>query len=495
MIINFKRVTRIVVVTGLFFGAISMALPHIGMGNLPQATAANPGCALSLSFPITSGSATGPGTTSYRLSAKNVGSGACTSASISVYYADNEKFVSGTPKPTAAGYYWELGDLAPGAGKDIALTTSRSNLIPTQTFANEACLSASNASDACADLMIGLQTPPTTAPAAPSFTKNVPATPPAAPSIVSASNTPAVIPTAVPQNGTGTKEMGIWEWTTPTSMTSDDMATAVNSASANGFNVIYLTIDDYLSLDSLPNGTARTQAISGYSEIISQFLALAAQKGIRVDAEAGWRDWGVPANRWKAADTMNFVASYNKTHTVKFGGMQYDVEPYLLPQYNTDKATVLTQYVGLVDGLATQAKASGVALSMVIPHFFDDVVQWTPEVTANGITAYTDNHLIRLLAQVPQGRLIVMAYRNNALGTNGAIDVANAEVKEADAAGVKVLVAQETGPVTPSYVTFYGLGKHALSAQADAISNTFKNDPSFGGISVDYLDTFDEMGN
>src|SRR5882724_12103347 len=60
------------------------------------AAALKKGCALSLDFYGAGGH--------YTLVAKNLGDTSCRSASISIYYADNESFLSASPAATSNGY-------------------------------------------------------------------------------------------------------------------------------------------------------------------------------------------------------------------------------------------------------------------------------------------------------------------------------------------------------------------------------------------------------
>src|SRR6185295_2329963 len=105
------------------------------------------GCKLALAFVITDGSPAKAGPMHYTLMSKNLGSASCESASISVYYANDERFVSATPRATSNGYYWNLGTLSPGASDSITLATERSAPLLSGDVANEACLSANNGTD------------------------------------------------------------------------------------------------------------------------------------------------------------------------------------------------------------------------------------------------------------------------------------------------------------------------------------------------------------
>jgi hypothetical protein len=233
--------------------------------------------------------------------------------------------------------------------------------------------------------------------------------------------------------------------------------------------------------------------LNSYESLVTYFLQAAAEKGIAVDAESGWRNWGEPEFRWKPDDILSFVADYNAAHSIKFRGVQYDVEPYLLPQYSESEGDILTQYVQMAAGVVSEDKSYDIPLSFDIPHFYDSTTGWTPKITVDGNTNYTFNQLVGFLGEIPGSRLIVMAYSNYASGKGGTISLSQSEIDTADESNVKIIVGQETGPVSPSYTTFYGMTKAQLSAQMDIVQDAFAADPSFAGMAVDYLDYFDEL--
>lgn len=429
------------------------APPGVAIISPPAPVSAN--CNLDLTFGITGGNLNSAGAMQYQLQSRNTGGATCTSPSISVYYANEESFVSSNPAATADGYYWRLPNLAPGAVYSIALTTSRTAALASGAVVNEACLSANNGADSCAN--------------ASAVTPSVVVATPVTPSVSQTSQ-------SVPTN----KEFGVWVWTPVDQMTASEIQQTINEVAANNFTAIYLTIDDYLT----------TKNSSAYEQSLENFINLANQKGVVVDAEAGWRNWAEAGNTSNAPQIMSFVAAFNAAHTGKFRGVQYDIEPYLLPQYQNDQSGILTDYVNLVETLVDQDKNDKLPLTIIVPDFYTATQQWTPTITVDGITAYTYDHIVRLLNELSGSRIIVMAYRNTPSGSNGSIALSTPEIQGADNSNVTVLVAQETGPVTPSYVTFNDTSRSKLFSATAAISQAFAGDKSFGGIAIDYLTPF-----
>jgi hypothetical protein len=437
--------------------------PH----QIPRATT-NAGCSLSLTL-ASDKSKVNPGDElTYTLAIASQGNSVCANASVSVYYADNVHFRSADPKPTASNYYWVLGDMAPGQSKKVtihaAITEVEGELAIQQT---QSCVAADNGNDACS-------TTSTTAKSGVATNITIPQTP------------VKVI------DGAQDKEYGTWIWTSPINMSQDDMRSAVDEAAKNGMNAVYVTIDDYLEIQSLPESAAKTARAQSYSDALDRFIRTAQEKGIAVDVEVGWRDWSEDSSFTKAFVMTDYAVAFNKTHSHTIRALQFDVEPYLLATYEANKANILKRYVALVDATVNRLGTESLGLSIVIPHFYDEAQGWTPAFAFNGSTAHAFTHLMNGMDARPNGKIIVMAYRNFSENDNGTISLAQGEIDEASAGthATKVIVAQETGDIQPGYVTFFGKSKSEYASQVELIKAHFKTKSGFGGIAVHYLDAF-----
>ncbi len=431
--------------------------------------AVRPKCLLSLT---SKSSTTLENQIKYSLVVKNIGSRPCISTQLSMYYDNNESYNQSTPKPTSGtNYYWYIGTLGAGKSVPLTVTTSINKIISSIPISNSVCLSATGANDACNDITTNI-----------SNSTPTPLTPPIS------TSTPVVIapPTSSPL------EYGVWVWESPYAMGTVRSNDVIDKASVNGFNAIYITIDDYLNIIDMPNGSLKTQTLNSYTSALTSFITYADQKGIKVDAEAGWRDWAKPELRYKAYNILEFVNSYNASNpTSKFRNVQYDVEPYILPEYETNKAAVLYDFVEMVNQLVIK-NTSDLGIVMVIPHFYDSAQNWTPQIMFNGNQASTFTHILRILDTKQNNSITLMSYRDHALGQDGTIALSQPEITEAslDQYRVKINIAQETGNVDPNYVTFYGKTRSQLMAELTTIKDTFSTSRAFGGLSIHYLDPF-----
>ncbi|MFH0804416.1 MAG: hypothetical protein V1896_02350 [Candidatus Zambryskibacteria bacterium] len=290
----------------------------------------------------------------------------------------------------------------------------------------------------------------------------------------------------------GTKEYGSWVWTPIMQMTPKYVESILTDAERDGVNVIYVSVDSYLDIFVMPKGEARERQKEIFGNILEDFIVRAKYKGIAVDAEAGWRNWAEGDNVYKAFAVVNYVKNFNVTRENKFRGFQYDIEPYLLDSYKEDPASVLKNFVALVDSTESYLTDSDLKFSVVVPDFYDEKDKMTPKFSYNGIKTYTFKHLLNILDRREGSSIIVMSYRNFAEGEDGAIEISANEMQTAKrgAYKTKVIIAQETGDVPPPYITFYNTSKKYLSGEIQKINGVFDSHPNFGGIAIHYVNTF-----
>jgi len=288
------------------------------------------------------------------------------------------------------------------------------------------------------------------------------------------------------------KEYGSWVWTPIMDMTPKYMESVISEAKANKVNVIYVSIDSYLDIFTMQKGTERDRLKNEFGKKLENFINLANRNSIAVDAEAGWRNWAEEGNEYKAFAVVNYVKNFNNAHKNKFRGFQYDVEPYLLDSYDKNKASVLKNFVALVDKTEYSLGTSTLRFSVVVPDFYDEKDKMTPKFSYNGEKNYAFKHLLNILDKRENSSIIVMSYRNYAYGNDGSIEVSSNEMQTADrgAYDTKIIIAQETGDVPPPYITFHNTSKKYLLREIGKIDASFSQYANFGGIAIHYANAF-----
>ncbi len=292
------------------------------------------------------------------------------------------------------------------------------------------------------------------------------------------------------------KEYGTWIWTPLLDMTPEYMESIMTGAESYGVNVIYISIDSYLDIFVMHDGKEKEKKYKEFSDKLERFIIIAHKHNIKVDAEAGWRNWAELGNTYKAFAIIQYVKEFNATHTHTLRGFQYDVEPYLLSWYQKDNISVLRNFLSLIDQsimlLGPKKYLNDLEFSVVIPDFYDKNQSPFPPFEYMGETDYPYNHLLNSLEKRPNSSVIVMSYRNFAHGADGSIDISNTEVETATNGlySTRVILAQETGDVQPPYITFNNTNKKYYSDEVAKLTKAFEPYANFGGIAVHYVNAF-----
>ena len=442
------------------------------------AAAATSGCVVKVSIQPNFLSVGPGGEVAYNILIENHGNISCQNVSSTVYYGNNQIFSAALPMPSASNYYWRVGTLAPTAQYSMKLYTKNVVGNENEEMATEICATADNGQDSCISTIVKI----------------------GAQELVSTgqqqmlTQKTSVVTSAIPlATQLVNQEYGVWVWESPIQMTSAKSEEMLRNAESNGFNVVYITIDDYLEISSLSEGTVKKTKKDAYFAALSRIIASAKSKGIAIDVEGGWRDWAITKNRWKGYALIDFVKEYNtKYPQAKIRGLQYDVEPYLLASYENNKAGALKPFVEFIDESAKRMQSVDAKFTIVIPHFYDSAQKWTPAITYNGVTKYTFTHLLDVLEKKKGSAIIIMAYRNTFAGNDGTEQLSKAEIQEASSGSysTSIIVAQEVGNVEPGYVTFFGLSKSELLVNVNLIQTGFKSYLRFGGVAIHYLDPY-----
>ncbi len=444
----------------------------------PRAEPLSDGCSLRFSFAPLQKAVEPGGKIEYLITLSNRGKETCQNVSLSIYYTESETFVASNPAPTASDYYWAVGDIAAAKERKISLTTITTSS-DGKDMISEACATADNSSDICSQNVIFVQTG---ASKTTSLTDK----------ITSSISIPAIVGT-IWGKVFNKKEFGIWVWDSPKKMTAAYAKEVISVSKKNGFNAIYLTIDDYIPITEMRDESSRKAAKASYMKALSVFIQGAKAAGIEVDVVGGAKDWAIKENRWKGYALIDFVKEYNEAYpTARIRNLQYDVEPYLLSDYDSDKGKLLKEYVEFIDESARRMQAVPAGFSIVIPHFYDSKQNWTPPFTYKGEKKHAFTHLMTALSQKENTEIIIMAYRNFFGEDNGTRQISEAEIKEASDSGykTKIIVAQETGNVPPAYVTFHDYPKVSLFDALQEIQDYYGNYKNFGGTAVHYFDSF-----
>jgi hypothetical protein len=157
-----------------------------------------------------------------------------------------------------------------------------------------------------------------------------------------------------------------------------------------------------------------------------------------------------------------------------FAGSHIDVEPYLLPEWNTSQATVVSRYLSLLSALQSDDPRPMEA----------DVPFWYSTIRV-GRGNLADAVLQRVSA------VTVMSYRDTATGPNSIMGVGTDMLKRGASKRKPVRLAAETSaqPDCP-WCTFFEEGAAVMTSTLAEVDTAASRYSSFAGIAIHHYDSW-----
>jgi hypothetical protein len=277
-----------------------------------------------------------------------------------------------------------------------------------------------------------------------------------------------VVPPAPPQsatNGTSTLQQGTWIWDATIIKTDQDQI--LQFARDNQLTAIYLQIDK-----DIPQ------------PVYQNFIRRAKEKQIKVEALDGRPQWAFTYNQKQIKDFVSWVKTYNATvgSEERFEGLHFDIEPYVLAEWKTNNKLVIENWMENIRFIERETKGSGLKITLDIP-FWLHLVK-IPDSNYS-LSAW-------LLEKVDT--VVIMDYRNVALGNDGIVANAHTILREASTLKKKVIVAVETAPSSEgALTTFYSLSTGAMKAELQIAKEKLSHYSSYEGFAIHDYKSWTEL--
>ncbi|MED5018026.1 hypothetical protein P9847_12005 [Paenibacillus chibensis] len=260
----------------------------------------------------------------------------------------------------------------------------------------------------------------------------------------------------------GLKATWVWQ----TELIEDGGEKLLDFARQQGINLIYLQINR-----DLPNATYET------------FIQHAHEGGVAVHALGGDPGWALSVHKDRLLGLADWTMNYNASVPAdnRFDGIHLDIEPYVLPQWETDQGEVISSWMNNMQAFLDRAKGKGLELGLDIPFWFDSYV--TPE--GGGLNEW----LMTAFDQVT-----VLAYRNVVDSDHGIVSLSQDELKLADKLGKRLLIGVNTKEMPgESHTTFYGRSKEQMNESLSDLTGQLSAYSSFAGIAVHDFRNWENM--
>jgi hypothetical protein len=227
-------------------------------------------------------------------------------------------------------------------------------------------------------------------------------------------------------------------------------------AQEKGITELYIAVEDELEVGE------------GFAAL-ADLVRRAARAHIQLFWVAGDPSWARSEHHASALAVVGWAARINAllraASLPEIRALQYDVEPYLLPEWPSER--VEDQYATLLAKLRSATRDAGFELWLDVPF-------WLEQRTFRGTS------LGRVAMRSSDG-IVVMAYRSSAIDVAGK---AMSFLGDADAKPRSVVVALETSCREPPSTTLCGASAVKLDSELEDVQARLVSFGALGGLAV-----------
>ncbi|GIP59522.1 copper amine oxidase N-terminal domain-containing protein [Paenibacillus woosongensis] len=254
----------------------------------------------------------------------------------------------------------------------------------------------------------------------------------------------------------GNVPKGTWIW--DTHIIKQDQEKMISFAKMKGVTSIYLQVNRDID-----------------STIYEDFIRKAKREGILVEALEGRPEWVYKSGQEDIQKFIEWVKTYNSSvgPEASFTGLHFDIEPYALDEWTKVNKVILESWMDNLRLIEKETKGSGLQITMDVPY-------WLNTVHVPGTNYSMSAWLLEKF-----DCLVIMNYRNHALGDNGIVENAQDMLREASTLKKKIVIAVETvkskeGP----RVSFYSMSNEVMEKELQSAHNKLTHYASYAGFAI-----------
>lgn len=225
------------------------------------------------------------------------------------------------------------------------------------------------------------------------------------------------------------------------------------------------------------------------SSAYQKFIELAHNQDVRVYAVGGDPSWALKSEIKVPHQFINWVNDFNQSaqDNQRFDGIQFDIEPYLLPEWSVNQKDIVHEWMFVLNELFDEANKGNLMVSGVIPFWLGEIQLDTQGGIDNSKTL--SEWMIHRFDQV-----VLMAYRDQAEGPNGIIILSETELSYANKVKKPIMIAVETMD-TPEgeQITFYHKGLKKMEDELAKVYSHFSSNSYFRGIAIHYYESYRDI--
>lgn len=281
--------------------------------------------------------------------------------------------------------------------------------------------------------------------------------------------------------------VGLWVWNIKSIKTKKEQDRLLAFCQQYGIN--RLSVQLHLEPGSVKRGQPKLM----FADQLRRLIVEAKHKGIRVEALDGAPEMAMPQHRGTVLAILDEVMAFNHTlpPDVGFVAMHYDIEPYLLPQWDTpQRQAIMRQYLDLMEAVRLKMRldAPGMALAASIPFWYDNRISQEDSciLEFNGQRKNFHEHIQDITDYVA-----IMSYRRHAVGDDSMTQHLEVERAYAEWVGKTVFAGMETIEIKGRpKVSFYGLPQTEFWFQKQKLEQVLGQRGGFGGVMIHSYESF-----
>ncbi|MEI7785712.1 MAG: hypothetical protein WCK08_15090 [Betaproteobacteria bacterium] len=246
-----------------------------------------------------------------------------------------------------------------------------------------------------------------------------------------------------------------------------------------GITVVYLYAGAHVDQDPL------VESPQAYAELLKTLHRV----GLEVHALLGsgylrTEKYVLPENRERARLMVQRVLDYNQRASVGewFTGIHLDIEPHVLDDWSSRREEYIRMWLQVSEMWMAMKRQSGQRLivSPAIVFWLDGI-----RVEHAGVTKAASEHMQDIYDHV-----VLMDYRNRALGPDGILSHGQQEIAYGRRIGKSVWLGLEFSPNEMAKLTFHGQTIDHARRELRLVKQALANEPAFGGIVIHHYGTY-----
>ncbi len=282
--------------------------------------------------------------------------------------------------------------------------------------------------------------------------------------------------------GVSSAHQAIWVW-------EDDTRHWLNHPPASREAMAWLRMQGLRTLYVYAGAHVDADVLVQRPDLYKTMIREAHRMGFQVHALLGsgalmTEKYILPQNRGRAIHLVQRVLDYNQSvaEDERFDGINLDIEPHVLDDWSQRRSQYMVWWLQVSEVWMAMKRASDQSLKVgpAVPFWLDGI-----EVEYAGARKPASEHFQDIYDHV-----VLMDYRNRAVGPDGIIRHGEQEVAYGRKIGKPVWLGLEFSPNPMAKLTFDGMTPSQARHELARVQQRFSREPGYAGLVFHHYGTF-----